>query len=136
MEKKIVYDATDNSLGRVASYAAKQALLGNSVVIVNSEKALILGNRKNIMEDYLHRLTLGHGVQKGPLHSKLPADIVRRACRGMMRRKKPTGIEAFRHVKCFEGVPPEYASMEKISYPKKPRKFITVGKLSELIKLQ
>jgi len=136
MEKKIIIDATDSSLGRIASYAAKQALLGNSVVIVNSEKALILGNRKNILEDYLHRLTLGHGVQKGPLHSKMPADIVRRACRGMMRRKRPTGIEAYRHLKCFEGVPQEYAASEKISFPKKPIKFITVGKLSELIKLK
>jgi len=135
-EKKIIIDAESNPLGRMASYAAKQALLGNSVVVVNSEKAIIIGNKKDILADYLHRLTLGHGVQKGPLHSKMPAAICRRAIRGMIRRKRLTGSEAYKKVKCFEGIPKEYEAAEKISFPKTPVKFITIEKLSSLIKLQ
>lgn len=135
-EKKIIIDAESNPLGRMASYAAKQALLGNSVVVVNSEKAIIIGNKKDILDGFLHRLTLGHGVQKGPLHSKMPADICRRAIRGMIRRKRLTGSEAYRRVKCFEGVPLEYESSEKISFPKKPVKFVTIEKLSSWIKLK
>ncbi len=43
---KIIINAENGSFGRVASFAAKQALLGNEVTVVNSEKAIITGNKK------------------------------------------------------------------------------------------
>lgn len=48
--KMKVIDGTDAVLGRLASFAAKQALLGEEIVIVNCEKVIITGNRANIRE--------------------------------------------------------------------------------------
>ena len=44
MIPKIIIDAEGEIRGRVASFAAKQALQGNEIVILNSEKALVSGN--------------------------------------------------------------------------------------------
>jgi len=35
---KITINAENQVLGRLATYAAKQALLGNTIVVINSEK--------------------------------------------------------------------------------------------------
>ena len=40
----IVIDATDLLLGRFAGYAAKQALLGKEIRVINCEKAVVSGN--------------------------------------------------------------------------------------------
>lgn len=133
-KEKIIVDASYSSLGRLASFVAKQALKGKFVVVVNSEKAIILGKPKVILQDYLKHLELGHGVMKGPLHSKLPSSICRQAIRGMIGWKKSSGQQAFKNVRCYEGVPAEYEQLEKISFPKKAMNFITVDKLSMLIK--
>jgi large subunit ribosomal protein L13 len=47
---QIVIDATDLILGRMASTVAKLVLKGERVIIINAEKALISGNKKNIVE--------------------------------------------------------------------------------------
>ena len=47
-----VIDAENAILGRLASYVAKQVLKGEEIVIVNSEKAIITGNKKNIQKNY------------------------------------------------------------------------------------
>ena len=47
MKNQIVIDATNATMGRLASYVAKQALLGKQIAIVNSEKAIITGNKLN-----------------------------------------------------------------------------------------
>ena len=57
-----VIDGTNAVLGRLASYAAKQALLGEEIVIVNCEKVIITGNRQNILEDFRDKRTkIGSG---------------------------------------------------------------------------
>jgi large subunit ribosomal protein L13 len=50
--KKIVIDATNATLGRLASYSAKQALLGKEIAIVNCDKAVIAGKRRSIIIEY------------------------------------------------------------------------------------
>lgn len=132
--KEIVIDATNNSLGRLATFAAKQISQGNKVAVVNIEKAIIIGKPKNILQDYLHRYRLGHGAQKGPILSRTPTAICRRAIRGMINWKKAKGKQAFRLVKCYEGVPKNYEKAEKFSFPKRGINFITLGELCKLIK--
>ena len=134
MENTIIIDATDAILGRLASFAAKQALLGKKVIIVNSEKAKIIGDPKVILERYLKKRSLGRGTQKGPIISRKPEQILRRAIRGMIGRKKATGREAFKRVKCYEGTPEQFADKEKIHIETKPAiKFLTLGQLSKLL---
>ena len=49
---KIVIDAANAPLGRVASFAAKKALLGNSVFIVNCNESIISGRKRSIIDEY------------------------------------------------------------------------------------
>jgi len=52
----IVIDATNQIMGRLASYAAKSALSGNTVIVLNAEKAVISGKKSNIVEEAMRRL--------------------------------------------------------------------------------
>jgi len=135
MERQIVIDAENSVVGRLSSFAAKKALEGNQIIVLNSEKAIFVGKPKDILEKYLKRFRLGHGVQKGPLYPRKPEMILRRAIRGMIGRKKTKGRNAFKRVKCFVGIPEKYKNAEKISVAKKRvLNFITLRELSKLIK--
>ncbi len=136
-EKEIVIDAQGMVLGRLASFAAKKALQGKKIIIINSEKAIITGRPKDILSKYLKKTELGRGVQKGPIILRAPEEIARRAIRGMVGRKKTRGREAFRKIKCYKGMPEDYTKkeIEKIQISKKtPLNFITLEELSKLIK--
>ena len=52
----MIIDASDMILGRLATYVAKKALLGEKVDIVNCEKAVITGNKKSVFEKYKKRV--------------------------------------------------------------------------------
>ena len=129
-----VLDATSAVVGRVASFAAKEALLGNRVIIVNSEKAIIIGKKANIIQKYKARITRGKGKQKGPYFPRGPEAILRRAIRGMLPYDKKRGREAFKYVRCYVSVPPEFKDAEKIQLGKDiPADSITLEEVSRLI---
>ena len=135
MEKEIIIDGQGAVLGRISNFIAKKALQGNLVIVLNTEKIIIIGKPKNILEKYLEKLRLGHGVQKGPIILRKASEIVRRAIRGMIGRQKTKGREAFRRIKCYEGVPKKYSNSEKIKFEKKEAlNFITIEKLSKIIR--
>jgi len=127
-----IIDGTNAVLGRLASYSAKQALLGEEIVILNCEKVIITGNRKNIREKFeAKRSRIGSG-QKGPKHSRLAHLIVKRAIRGMLFHRSGRGKEAFRRIKCYEGVPEEFKDAKKIVGSKeKKAKFIHVEEITK-----
>ncbi len=106
--EEIVINADGLVLGRLASYAAKQALLGKNVIVVNCEKAIISGNKKNILAKYISRLQKGRGWQKGPYWPKSAEMLLRRTIRGMLPWKKARGREAYKRIKCYKGIPKEY----------------------------
>lgn len=129
-----VIDATNLSLGRLASYSAKQALLGEEVAIINSEKALITGNKKAILRRYFEKRDIGTRYQ-GPFYPRTPHRLVKRVIRGMIPYKKPSGRVALALVKTYIGVPAELAEQEPISVevaklnPMRSSKYMTVGDL-------
>jgi large subunit ribosomal protein L13 len=132
--KKLIIDGEGVSLGRIASYIAKQALSGNEVIVLNSEKVIIEGNPIQTIEKYLEKTRRGKGVQKGPQISRAPEQLLRRAIRGMVGHKKPTGKEAYKRVKCFQGVYKEFEGLEKTPLSKKEvLKVITLKDLSKAI---
>ncbi|MDP2925278.1 MAG: 50S ribosomal protein L13 [Nanoarchaeota archaeon] len=123
--EKIIIDAEGIVLGRLASFVAKQALEGKEISIVNSEKAIITGNRKNIIEKYQKKRKLGGTAQKGPYYDKPSYMILKRAIRGMLPdHRNGIGRTAFKNIKCYEGIPNEFKnsifmklkSPEKINY--------------------
>ena len=81
---EIIIDATNGSFGRICSYAAKQALEGNEVIIVNSEKSIISGNKKDIIQKYNVLGGKGGKSQKGPKYIKIPYRMLKRGIRGML----------------------------------------------------
>ncbi len=130
---RIVIDGKDKVVGRLATKVARLAILGNEVVVVNCEKAIISGNRRDIIERYKERLERG-STEKGPFQPKRPDRFVRRIIRGMMNYKSYKGKPAFRRVKTFIGVPDEYKGQIKEIDLKKADdleyyKFITVGEV-------
>ena len=107
-----VYDATDTILGRLATTAAKQALLGETVKIVNIERAIVTGDKKGVFNKYKQRREMG-GPFKGPFIPRMPDRFVRRVVRGMLPYKQPKGKAAFKRIMCYRGVP-ESLKKEKL----------------------
>jgi len=137
VEKGIVFiDASGLVLGRLASNVAKRILMGERVVIVNSEKAVISGSKENITEEFKKRLelrTLG-SQEKAPKHPRRPDNYVRRVVRGMLPWKKPRGKNAYRRLKVYIGMPKEFLGASVQSVPEARKSLtspITVGELLE-----
>lgn len=115
----IVIDATNQILGRLASYAAKTALSGNTVIVLNAEKAVISGRKSNIVEEAKRRLktrTLANQTT-APVHQRRPDLYFRRVVRGMLPWKKAKGKAAFHRVLVFMGVPEEYSKRTTAKVP-------------------
>ena len=131
---KIFIDAENSVRGRIASYAAKQALLGNDVIVLNSEKALISGNAAKNIEDFkkLRGLNLIN-PGKGPFISRNPEKIMKRCIRGMLPDfRTGRGREAWKKVRCYVGIPEEFKKEKLIKIEIKiPRKNITINDLSK-----
>ncbi len=107
-EKLIVLDASNLIVGRFASWVAKQALLGNKVAVVNSEKAIITGDKYQIAEKYRYQRREIGKQNRGPFISRLPDRFLRRIIKKMLPFKKTRGREAFQRVMCYLGVPEEF----------------------------
>lgn len=113
--KEIIIDATNATLGRLASYAAKQALQGNKVIILNSEKAIITGRKKATLEKYHERRDRGGNILRGPFFPKQPERILKRAIRGMLPDYRAgRGKEAFKRILCYKGIPENYKDAKAI----------------------
>ncbi len=132
-----VFDATGMVVGRLASKVAKAALLGDNVVIVNCEKAIVSGDRRTTIEAFKEKrkIRTSYNPRKGPFHQRRPDKMVRRMIRGMLPWPTPRGKAAYRRIRVFIGVPEKYASAEKIvleksKYRSLKRKFITIEDLS------
>ena len=115
---KIIIDGEGAIFGRVCSFAAKQALGGNDIIIVNSEKTVITGNRSNILERYSTLRKLGGFSQKGPKRSRLTHEMLKRGIRGMLPDFRwGEGREAFLRIKCYNGVPKEFQGEKLMKMP-------------------
>lgn len=133
----VIIDADGCILGRLAAYAAKQALQGDDVVIVNSEKVFITGRRQNIFARYLEMRQKGkHMKMKGPLFPTLPEKIMKRTVRGMLKYSEGRGKIAFKKIKCYSGVPDSYMNIKGISICRKDEeiKGITLQELSKFLR--
>ena len=95
-------------LGRLCSYAAKAALLGEEVNIVNCGKVVISGDKKKVFANEKAKRLRGGYPLKSPKLPRLADRFVRRAVRGMLPHKKARGNEAFKRVMCYVGIPNEF----------------------------
>ncbi|MBI2565139.1 50S ribosomal protein L13 [Candidatus Woesearchaeota archaeon] len=136
---ELIIDATNAIVGRLASYIAKQALLGNSVVVLNSEKALFSGDPKVVAEKYRLRKSEIGRPQKGPFIPSLPERFLKRVIRGMLPHKQGRGRDAFKRIMCYRSVPSEFEGKKAIlpsvadSTKRKFVKFVSVQQVCKYL---
>ena len=122
MSETIVLDAEGCTMGRLASYAAKEALKENKVVIFNAGKAIISGKRDEIFRDYKKRYDAKSKTNPrryGPKRPKNPDRFLRRVVRGMLPWKNPSGKAALKRVMVYMGRPErEMMKKEKLDLSK------------------
>ena len=132
MMEKVIIDAANAPLGRTSSYAAKQALRGNTVIVVNCNDALITGNKGTTIAEYTASRQRGKGNFRGPFFPKVSEKLAKRTIRGMLPHMQKRGVDALRRVRCYNETPKEYESAKKISMTKDLK--VKTIKLSELAK--
>ena len=127
-------DATNIIIGRLASHAAKQALLGYTVNIFNCEKAIITGTPHLVREKYYHRIFETGQPWRGPFIPRMPDRFVKRLIRGMVEHKFERGKLAYKRIMCYMGVPVQFkdkklTSVGKIANELPTLKYQTIGDL-------
>ena len=136
MENVTIIDATNAILGRLGTNVAKRLLNGENIVIVNSEKAIIIGKKKTIIEEYMKKRELGTS-RKGPFFPRMPDRIVKRTIRGMLPYQQPKGRSALKRLKCYIGIPDELKDKKfevvENALASNPVEYITIEELSKYL---
>ncbi|MEM0007525.1 MAG: 50S ribosomal protein L13 [Candidatus Bathyarchaeia archaeon] len=132
-----VINADGLILGRMASIIAKRLLKGEKIAVVNAEKAIISGKKKNKVREAKEFLEVGH-LGKGPIHPRRPDRILRRTIRGMLPYKQPKGKQAYKRLRVFIGVPDELKNREMETIEEAQAKkltcpYFTLGELAREI---
>ena len=134
--ERIIIDASNHVAGRLASVAAKEALKGKRVEIVNAEKAVISGNERYYISRFRERIQRGDPY-KGPHYPRRADQVLKRMVRGMLPYKKPAGREAYKRLRVYLSVPEGYEKerMQRIKDAENRLrcKHISMEKLSERI---
>ncbi len=127
----MIVDATGAIAGKLAAFCAKRALLKESVIIVNGEKAIISGDPVRIVSVYKKRR--GMINKSNPEHAakwpRRPDLFLKKIIKGMLPKER-RGKEAASRIKVFMGVPEKYeGKAEKFPITSKHlySKFISVG---------
>jgi large subunit ribosomal protein L13 len=134
----MIIDAENAIVGRLATYAAKSALQGEDVIIINGEKAVISGDPLKTREKYYKRRGMTNKADP-ELASKWPrrADLLfKRIIKGMLPKHTKRGREAESKIMVYMGVPKEYeGKAEKFKYLAKDlgNKYIALKELTERI---
>jgi large subunit ribosomal protein L13 len=102
----IYLDAKNQILGRLSSKIAKMILSGETVYVVNAEKAVVLGNPAAIKKSFREKRDRGDPYH-GPFYPKRPDMIIRRTVRGMIPYTTERGREAFKRLRVFISIPDE-----------------------------
>ena len=123
--KWYVVDATDKTLGRLASEVAKVLRgknkpvytpfvdTGDYVIVINAEKIKVTG-RKLDQKIYYHHSDYVGGMKETTLREKLakkPEQVIELAVKGMLP-KGPLGSQMYKKLHVFAGAEHTYASVK------------------------
>lgn len=128
-DREIVIEGEGEILGRVAALAAKKALQGNKVIVLNCKRLLISGNKKDILDNYL---SLRH--RRNVKFPSQPEQIMKRTIRGMIKYKSGRGEVALKRVMCYTDSPPEYHGKESLKLGNKNKKYMNLEELGKSLK--
>jgi large subunit ribosomal protein L13 len=124
----IVLDADGAVAGRISALAAKMALKGEEVRVVNAEKAVISGDKKRTISEYEKRRAVHNkgNPEHSPKWPKRPDMLLKKIIIGMLPKHSARGKAAEKRVKTFLGSGPEGLG--------KPSSEVKLKKSSELRK--
>jgi large subunit ribosomal protein L13 len=134
----MIINAENLILGRMASFVAKKLLEGEEVVIIEAEKAVIVGNKEYLFRRYKQRIDRADIANpwKSPHFPRTPEGIVRRAIRGMLPYRRMRGREALKNLQVFTGVPEKYKKTDEVPIDnilERTSSFVTVGEISRFL---
>jgi large subunit ribosomal protein L13 len=139
-KNEIIVDATDCIAGRVCSHISKLLLKGNRVLVVNSESAMLSGDRYKTIDLYKEFLEINSVTNPihGPFHPRRPDTILTKMVRGMIPKTKTSGIEAFKRLRVYIGIPDELRSIRAESFEdakitKSRSRYTSVGEVAKQI---
>jgi large subunit ribosomal protein L13 len=139
-ESIIVIDATNCIAGRMCSHVSKLLMEGSRVAVVNAEKAMLSGNRYKTIELYKEHLSINSVTNPihGPFHPRRPDTILSKMVRGMVPKRKPGGMAAFKQLRVYMGVPERMkgAKMQSFADSKitKPQSYyVSIGEVAKQI---
>lgn len=139
-KQSVVVDAANCIAGRMCSQVSKLLLQGNRVTVVNAEKAMLSGNRYKTIDLYKEHLEINSVTNPihGPFHPRRPDTILTKMVRGMIPKSKASGIEAFKRLRVYIGIPEELKNIESESFndsmiTKPASYYITVGDVAKQI---
>lgn len=131
---KIYIDATQAQLGRLGSFVVKAALKGDEVFVLNSEKAIISGNKEDILKEITALRNKGGNSLKGPKIPRPAERLLKRLIRGMLPWDRQRGRDAYKRIKCFKSGEFDESKVEVIKIKTKlPYKYIELMEVSRLI---
>jgi large subunit ribosomal protein L13 len=137
---EVIVDATDCIAGRMCSRVSKLLLKGNRVSIVNSENAMLSGDKYKTIDLYKEFLEINSVTNPihGPFHPRRPDTILTKMVRGMIPKTKTSGIEAFKRLRVYIGTPHglsirKIESFEDTKITKSPSRYISVGEVAKQI---
>ena len=136
----VTVDAKDCIAGRMCSHISKLLLKGHQVRVVNAEKSMISGNRYKTIEIYKEYLEIASNTNPihGPFHPRKPDKIITKMVRGMLPKRKSSGLTALKRLRVYISIPPELKNTKLETFEdskiRKPSSyFITLGELSKQI---
>ena len=73
--------------------------------------------RNAVRREAFMRKTMNTNPARGHRHHRAPAKVFERTIRGMLPHKTPRGGEALSRLRCYEGVPEQYAKVKRVVVP-------------------
>lgn len=134
----MIIDATNLIAGRLATEAAKKALLGEKIDIVNAEKAILTGTKTEVFAKFKTKFDRGIPL-KGPYVHRSADRLLRRIIRGMLPYKQDRGAQALKRIMCWKGIPEPFQkqkieTIKEADVSKLPNlKYVTLGEVSKQI---
>ncbi|MBW2968709.1 50S ribosomal protein L13 [Candidatus Woesearchaeota archaeon] len=122
--------------GRLATYTAKRALLGEKVNIYNCEEIIITGSKQKLLEKYPKKAKFTGQMGRGPFRPRRSDLFLKRHMRNMLPYKKARGKEAMARIKFIIGNPENKTELKRLEHADS-KKLVTQKylKIKELIKL-
>ncbi|MFB6246127.1 MAG: 50S ribosomal protein L13 [Candidatus Pacearchaeota archaeon] len=120
-----IIDGAGISMGRLATYAAKQSLKGDEIHVVNCGDTVITGNKWTVHSEFREKRNKVGDTQQGPKHIRKAERIVKRAIRGMLPgHRQGRGREAWKRIRCYKEIPQAFEGqeMEKLDKGNKIKK--------------